>query len=323
MKLSLVIPLRDDPAGLVRLLIQAQELAWVGEIIVVDDGSDPPAGPGMAGLPQAVAEDARLIWLRSDAGLGAGHARNLGLDRASCDHLIFFDSDDLFLPAMTDILEGLAGRQFDFCLFRHIDSRMRALGRDEGLEGDEHFWRMVQTGVAPAPLPADLAPELVRIAAYPWNKIYRTAFLRENAIRCTEIAVHNDLELHWISFLRARRILVSRAPGCEHVVDPAGTRLTNRRGPARLQVFRALDAVQAALQALPRGADFALAFLDFTLRLCDWIPANLDPEFHAEFAARARAHLWQHLPHPRFARLARQDPALAARVLPWLRGDAA
>lgn len=86
MKIALVIPVWNDPKGLVRLLVKAQELAWVSQIVVADDASDPPCGPGMAGLPAAVAADPRLLWLRSDTRHGPGHGRNHGLGPV-CIHL--------------------------------------------------------------------------------------------------------------------------------------------------------------------------------------------------------------------------------------------
>lgn len=318
MSLSLVIPVHNDAKGLLRLLEQAQGLGWVTEILVVDDASDPPCGPEMDGLPEAVAQDPRLVWLRSATHRGAGHARNLGLARARGTHLLFFDSDDLFLPAMTDLMEDLAGpmarQDFDFCLFGHLDSRAR--GDTDPMAAEARFWPAEATET-PAPLDLQKAPQLVRIAAYPWNKIYRTAFLRDHAIGCTEIMVHNDIELHWLSFLRARRILVSTRVGCEHVVHPTGGRLTNRRGAERLAVFTALSAVQQALGTARQGRAFQAGFTDFTLRLFDWITGTLEPGLRADFTRKARTHLRRHLTRAVFTGIALDDPDLAGRLLAW------
>jgi hypothetical protein len=323
MSLSLVIPVRNDPEGLIRLLIEAQGFGWVTEIIVADDASDPPCGPGMAGLPPPVAEDPRLVWLRSDVHRGAGRARNLGLARATGAHLLFFDSDDHFLPGILDLMAALAGpmarQDFDFCLFRHLDSRARQ-GEDP-MAADRQFWQACGATEAPALLDPGLAPVLVRIAAYPWNKIYRTAFLRDHRIHCTEIMVHNDIELHWQSFLQAGRILVSTLQGCEHVVEGSGQRLTNRRGAERLAVFSALDAVQGHLRRQARGRAFLAPFADFSLRLCDWIDEMLAPPLQAQFATAVRAHLRTSLSRSDFALIALEDPALAARLLARMAGD--
>ena len=315
MKVALVIPVWNDPEGLMRLLVQAQELAWVSQIVVADDASDPPCGPGMAGLPAAVAADTRLLWLRSDTRRGPGNARNHGLDHVTAEHVLFFDSDDLFLPAMTDLMQALGGRLFDFCLFRHVDSRTRGTSCPGPMPYDEALWQEAGAIEPPAPLRPGAEIRLCGLSAYPWNKIYRTAFLREHAIRCTPITVHEDIELHWLSFLHGRDILVSRHAGCYHVVREAGDRLTNRRDKVRLEVFAGLDAVQAALRQHPRGPDFMAPFTDFTLQLFDWISATIEPGLQAEFADRARRHLRDTLPEPAFTLLALRAPALAGRVI--------
>ncbi|OJY28923.1 MAG: hypothetical protein BGP11_19320 [Rhodobacterales bacterium 65-51] len=323
MSLSLVIPVWNDPEGLIRLLIQAQELGWVSEIIVVDDASDLPCGPDMPGLPQAVAEDTRLVWLRSDRRRGAGHARNLGLERAQGAYLLFFDSDDLFLPAMRDLMDALEGpmarQDFDFCLFRHRDSRESP--DHDPMPDDSRIWRSVGATDQPGLLPAGLAPVMVQIAAYPWNKVYRTAFLRDHDLRCTEIMVHNDIALHWLGFLKAERILVSTLRGCEHVVSEEGNRLTNQRDAERFTVFEALETVQAALRQ--EGRPFLAPFAGFCLRLFDWIGGTLNPELRQPFAERARDHLRQSLDRGSFTLIALEAPGLAARLLARMQGRAA
>jgi len=324
MMLSLVIPVWNDPEGLVRLLSQVRDMACFDEIIVSDDASDPPCGPQMPGLPADVAADPRLIWLRSDSQGGAGRARNHGLDRASGSHVLFFDSDDLFLPDFLPLTRHLdAADPFDFCLFCHVDSRVRAAGGLGPLDGDERYWKAAGAGAVPSPITTATATRLCRIAAYPWNKIYRTGFLRDNAIRCTEITVHNDIELHWMSFLKARRILVSSLLGCEHFVVDRGQRLTNRRGDERFAVFRALEAVQAELLVNPQMTDFAEPFAEFHTRLFGWISDTLTPDLRGDFAGLVRSFLLHRLPEPLFTLLALHHPALSARILRLMKETAA
>lgn len=317
--LSVVIPVWNDPEGLARLLPVLTTLPGVAQIIVVDDASDVPVGAKSIGLP-GLATDSRILWLRSATQKGAGHARNLGLARVDCPHVLFFDSDDLPLPGLTALLADLAAlpsedAPFDFCLFRHIDSRTRASGTPGPLAGDQRLWDLLRAAEAPAPIDRAQAARMVRIAAYPWNKIYRTAFLRAAAIRCTEIPVHNDVELHWTGFFHARRILVSTREGCEHFVAQDGTRLTNRSGLDRFEVFQALEAVQAALTASgPRAAAFGDAAAEFYLNLFRWIDETLEPELRATFRWRAQDFLRRALTPALFTLVAQADPDLAGRI---------
>ena len=323
MSLCVVIPVWNDPEGLGRLLSQLLDMPVFDQIIISDDASDPPAAPDALGLTEdvaaALARDRRLLWLRSPAQRGAGHARNMALDRISTSRVIFFDSDDVFLPEFSTLVAELDQREdrqdYDFCIFRHVDSRNRAKGGFGPLGSDDGVWAGAGAMTAkPTALPLKGATQLCRISAYPWNKIYRTAFLREAGIRCTEIPVHNDLELHWMSFLKARRILTSRRVCCEHFVEVDGKRLTNRSGRERFQVFQALQALHAELERNPRRVDFLVPFAEFYTRLFGWIIDKLEPELRDGFAEKARAFLLSKVTLPQYTLIALRSPGVAARI---------
>lgn len=314
--LSVVVPVWNDAPGLARLLPALLPLPGLRRIVICDDGSDLPVGPEALGLP----DDPRFLWLREPVQRGAGHARNRGLAHVDSPWVLFFDSDDLPLPGLARLLRALAGApRFDFCLFSHVDSRQRALGHPGPLPSDQQHWDIAAPGPVPALLDPAAAARLARISAYPWNKIYRTAFLRETGIRCTEIPVHNDIELHWRSFLLARDILASSEAGAEHVVAEGGARLTNRTGAERFQVFRALTPVHADLVAdAERAGQFADAVADFYLGLFHWIGTTLEPELRPAFRWQAQDFLRRNLGLPLFALIATADPAMARRLNDFL-----
>lgn len=320
--LAVIIPVWNDPEGLARLLPQLLALPDITQIIVADDASDPPCTAEHIGLPEDMAADPRLIWLCSDGRRGAGHARNLGMEQVTAPHVLFFDSDDALLPGLAELIADLARPDtpaFDFCLFRHVDSRRRAAGTPGPLASDQFHWDWIGAPTAPTPLSPEQAARICRISAYPWNKIYRTDFLREAGIRCTEIMVHNDLELHWTGFLRARRILASSRLCCEHFVHPAGQRLTNRSGTERLQVFPALEAVHADIAAsATTAATYADAALEFYLNLFRWIDGTLEPELRAPFHDKAQSFLRQQMSLPVVTLAATRDPGLGRRLNDFL-----
>jgi glycosyltransferase involved in cell wall biosynthesis len=311
--LSLVIPVWNDPERLRRLLEQVAGLGVFGQVIVSDDASDLPCDPAALGFGDTLG-GAELIHLRAAEQRGAGHARNVGLARVTGSHVLFFDSDDLFTEGFLDLLRALAGEVFDFCIFRHVDSRVKAQGGYGPLESDERLWVEARTTDQPAPLTEAGAQALCRIAAYPWNKIYRTAFLRDKGIRCTEIPVHNDVELHWTSFLKADRIVASRIVGCEHVVEDWGSRLTNRTDADRLRVFEALGNVLDAIDADPDGLRYLMPFTEFYTRLFGWIAENVEPELRPVFAARAKGFLMRRIDPPRQALIALRSPSTGNRI---------
>ena len=299
---ALVIPVHNDAAGLARLLDQARGLGCFAQIVVVDDGSTPPVAP---------APDITL--LRQDQAQGGGVARNLGLTAVTTPHVLFFDADDLLTADLPALLTALGGAgDFDFCQFKYADSRVPAEGLWGHPDWDEVFWE--EAGAATGHLrdaPPETWPILAQTANYPWNKIYRTAFLRDHGIGCAATSVHQDVPLHWLGYLAARRVLTSDRICAWHGVSTAGARLTNRSGPERLEVFAALTPVAEAARGASPAWHAALA--RFSLGLFEWGSARIEPDLAPRMAMMERDWLRSHVA-PWLGGIEGCDPALAARL---------
>jgi len=108
MRVSVVIPLYDRQALGERALRSAREQDVAGmEIIVVDDGSNPPFR-----LPADLAFDPQVRVVRHDTNRGAGRARDTGVAAARGDWIAFLDSDDYWLPGTLGPRLELAERAF-------------------------------------------------------------------------------------------------------------------------------------------------------------------------------------------------------------------
>lgn len=320
--LSVVIPVWNDTEGLARLLPALLALDSVRRIIVADDGSDTAASPEANEALRDFDGEPRILWLRSEDQQGAGHARNTGMARVETTHLLFLDSDDLVLEGFAALLERILRQpheDVDFYMFRHVDSRQRARGHLGPLDTDQTHWDRAGIRAGMQRLSAAQAAQLCRVSAYPWNKVYRTDFLRDHAICCTEIPVHNDIELHWRSFFHARAIQAAPVLAIEHFVNEAGQRLTNRKGEDRLRVFEALEPLRRDMEA---NSDIALmyadALLEFHLALFHWITAMLDPLQAADMTQRAQRFIRASLTPGLFSLIALRDPRLATRVNDFL-----
>lgn len=308
--LTIAIPCHNDGPHLERLLPRIAALGLAREVIVVDDGSDLPLdATALRQLSGFSAE--QLIVFRQDQPRGAGAARNMALDHVSSPYLLFLDADDLPTRELRDLCAALPhtdlqAEPFDFCMFQHHDSRMDRDNLWGQMVFDQVLWD--QAGLAQGGLQkvtSVAAQLLVQTANYPWNKIYRTGFLRDHAIRCSETLVHNDIALHWRSFLQARRILASDHVGVIHFVHEHGSRLTNRLGRERLRIFEPLE--QIAQEIAATGSAYAPAFYSFVPGLLLWAHNALQPELQPEFRATAQGFLQRHLSPQQRQRL-RQDP---------------
>ena len=89
------LPLREPvlcgPDASIREAIQQMRQKRLGCVIVIDDGSDPPAMPRT---------DERVRLVRQ-ANAGPSAARNAGLDHVSKPIAVFLDADDVLLPAIS------------------------------------------------------------------------------------------------------------------------------------------------------------------------------------------------------------------------------
>ncbi len=305
---DLVIPCHNDAAGLMRLLDRARRLRCFAQIIVVDDGSDPPLSDQLESAPD-------LTILRHDVSRGGGVARNHGLDAVTAPHVLFFDADDLLLGELPLLLAELAeAGPFDFCQFRYADSRVTEEGRWGQPDWDDVFW---QTSSAVVGTLADLErehwPMLAQTANYPWNKIYDTAFLKANGIGCAATSVHQDIPLHWLGYLDAQRVLVSDRICGWHEVRLRGRRLTNRGGVERLEVFDALDPVARRIAADPTP-DWAGALAKFALGLVDWGADRIEPDLLPQLRQREAEWLQARI-QPWHEAIRDRDPDLAAQIM--------
>ena len=319
MELSLVIPVWNDPKGLYRLLMQIADLGVFSQVVVVDDASAPACSPKMIGL--AADYPLALKYCRVRKNRGAGYARNLGLKHVTGSHVVFFDSDDLFTDEIVNLAARLQGREFDFCIFKHVDSRVRAMGEYGLLASDERRWQDAGATGPLGVLSGAGAATLCTIAAYPWNKIYRTAFLRDHNIRCTEISIHNDIEIHWMSFLRAENILYSDLIACEHFVTKGQSRLTNKTGRERFEVLQALATVQDVFRNNPKTLPFLEPYVGFYVGLFGWINKQLEPELQGDFLLAVQGFLYQHLDVVFYTLATADNPDLGTEINGILKGQ--
>lgn len=317
MSLALAIPVKDDHAALAQLLRQAREMHVFDQVVIVDDGSSSPietdgghAGPWA--LPVAV--------LRHDHATGPGPARNRALAQITAEHFIYMDADDRLTSDFPEIWHAarMQDTHFDLCLFRHHDTRQEHAGRWGQMPQDDCIWH--RAGVFGPGRPRIAAVDeatrmqLSETANYPWNKIYRTAFLRQHGIGCAPCLVHEDIPLHWGALQHAQTVLASPLVGVVHRVAEDGARLTNRRGIERLAVFDVLHGVLADLMATRAERDLVPAFWRFCSGLFEWIRGQIDVTLAPRYRIALHEFLSLALTPPLFDTLSRHDPVLALRL---------
>lgn len=200
---SVIIPHRNRFELLTRLVASIPARDDI-KVLVVDDASDTAT---QAELEKWVSARRQLTLFHQPAAAprGAGWARNLGIEHAAGDYLVFADSDDRFAPGAFDVFDAYAAAEnFDLVVFKA--SAAKTDGSASSRTEFTNFLidvaiRMGEHG------PIDRREILARIDP-PWAKLVRRELVRQHGLRFDEIHHSNDVLFNLHVLTHARRIAV-------------------------------------------------------------------------------------------------------------------
>lgn len=180
--LTVIIPNRNLTGLLERCLRSVPRREDI-QIIVVDDASDPDV---LASGPYPGSDDPSVETIFSSERRGAGHARNLGLERAEGKWLMFLDSDDFLLPGALELIDRYTSSDSDIVFF-NIESAFS--------DSLKPAWRQERFRQAFERYQAD-GGQLDAFLRYgytePWGKLIRRSLVADNGISFEESPVAND-----------------------------------------------------------------------------------------------------------------------------------
>lgn len=131
-KVSVIIPTHNRPEPLAEAVKSVSDQGHDDiEIIVVDDHS------GQEINLNAIDSDNQIILIRNKKALGAAASRNLGLEKATGEFVLFLDDDDVLLPNMLNkSLDEIVNGGYDL-----VSCRSRIVGEGIGQRKLERFNR--------------------------------------------------------------------------------------------------------------------------------------------------------------------------------------
>lgn len=179
--LSIIIPHHNTPDLLQRCLDSITTDKNI-QVIVVDDNSD----PSLVDFDHFPGRDQKgvEIYLTKE-GRGAGYARNVGLQYAKGEWLLFADSDDFFTKGFYNAVSKYFLTDVDMVMFkaRSLDSdTLEPSNRSENINNriDECLAGKLTTKEAS-----------IRVQS-PWSRLIRRNFVERNGIRFDEVMACND-----------------------------------------------------------------------------------------------------------------------------------
>ena len=199
---SVIMPVYNAEKYLRRALDSILMNTLQFEVICVDDGS---SDSSLQILNEYAKKDPRIIVIEQ-GNSGAGAARNNALGHVHGEYIAFMDSDDFAEPQMLDIAYYEA---------RRLDTDVTVFRSDRYVDETGKFRASdytIKKNLLPAKQPfdrKDIKNDVFNVfVGHPWDKIYKTEFIKENNIRFLEIQNTEDVYFVFLALMKAERISV-------------------------------------------------------------------------------------------------------------------
>lgn len=209
------------------------------EVIVVDDEST----DNTVQIAKEYAEKDSRITVIPKEHENAGASRNVGLDKAQGEYIVFWDSDDFFeLNALELLYNKCKEDDADICICDAWHYNERADIKSRGNKNNYPY--------VPETLPYNRKTNnsyILNVTTnVPWNKMFRVAFIRENGIHFQSIEKANDALFVMSSMALADRITIIEDLLINwRTNQEVSTTSDKKRDP--MCVFRAFEATKAFL----------------------------------------------------------------------------
>ncbi len=236
-KLSVIIPVYKVEKYLRQCLDSVVNQTFRDmEIIIIDDGSPDRCGEI---CDEYARKDNRIFVIHKENG-GLSTARNDGIERARGEWLTFVDSDDWCdTDYYENMLKKLNGRKADvFVACKHCweFTDHQVVKRTYPDEFD-YLKPQEMTSLCAKVLAPFYKDEKNKDAAsmgVPWDKLYRTSFIKENGLWFdTNSKAWEDLLFNFCVFRKTKRVIGGSCMGYHYRMVP--TSITRRYNPNRPQ----------------------------------------------------------------------------------------
>ena len=192
-RLTVIIPTKNIPQLVARCVNSIPQRDDV-EIIVVDDNSN---NAEEIYKPTGILQrsDVKIIYTKE--GKGAGFARNIGIEQARGEWIVFSDSDDYFTPELLSAFDHYKDTEYEVVVFPI------KVVKSETLE--EGPWRYAGFNRQIARIDISNKEKLLSTSVL-WTRFLKRSFINLYNIRCEEIKCSNDQMFSTLVALNASKV---------------------------------------------------------------------------------------------------------------------
>lgn len=187
MKLSIIIPYYNAALTLPRLLDSILDETKDAEIIVVDDRSE----EDLQLFEELKTKYAEYVsfYINDRVNKGAGTARNIGLEHACGEWMIFADADDYLCKGWYDAVSSYFDKEYDLIYFTPVS--IFGLDGKPGVRSIPYAKMNEEYIAKNGSHTSELFVRCFQIV--PWSKMVKTELIRLNNILFDEIRYSNDV----------------------------------------------------------------------------------------------------------------------------------
>lgn len=199
---SVVIPAYNAASYIDETLssLECQTLSDI-EIICVDDGS---ADATLSIIKRHEDSDSRVTSIHQ-TNQGAGVARNAGAEVAKGKWLAFLDADDIYCADFLEVMVSAASEGNADMAICEYDRYLETTGKTKP------GFRFPHNVVGPFAIISDYSNCLFQFATgEPFNKIYRTSFIKSCGLRFQELSNSNDAFFTFSALASADKVAIVR-----------------------------------------------------------------------------------------------------------------
>lgn len=277
-KVSVILPVYNSQRYLRDCLdsLLKQSLREI-EIICINDGSK-DGSPEI--LKEYKAKDNRIKVINQE-NMGAGAARNKGLDMAIGEYLLFLDADDFFERDMLKLTYEKAKKEnADICLFESYSYDNITKTKEINTNAIKKKFLPDKNVFNRNDIDSNIFKD---IRGWAWDKLYKRSFVLNYNLRFQEIRTTNDMYFVFVSLLKANRITLLEKALYNQRIN-VSTSLSNTRELSWECFYHALMKVKEELINMNIYERYERQFVNYALLSCLWNFETLrEPLAHSLF----------------------------------------
>lgn len=286
-KVSVIIPSYNVEDYIDATILSVMKNSTEFEIIIVDDFSTDRTYE-IASM--YAGKHPHITVVRNEGNLGAGVARNVGMEIATGEYLYFLDADDILADGALDELVPVIDKSgADLICFKYNYMTSETGSYKGMLKGDIEIWDGITKSDGHYDTSVSKHSKLLLTVNYPWNKLVRSSFANKTKLRFSSTTVNNDIYAHWHLYMMSSKVTLYNKMLISHRVFEGRQQITNIFDERRFDAFQALADVENLLQSNPDlSVKYFHQFCRFKLDLLKWINARLAAPLRKEFLDRVR-----------------------------------